>query len=96
MVVLSYNCSSCCISAPSIPAQIIIVASVEQLEKGSPLTKAARAAHAKVKGKVIFVIADRAGEAAEPIVEFFGLPRDSEELQVRHPALPFPRRPSWH
>ncbi len=84
-------------------AQIIMVASVEQLEKGSPLTKAARAAHAKVKGKVIFVIADRAGEAAEPIIEFFGLPRDSEELQVRHAALPFPalpfsfpKAPLWH
>jgi protein disulfide-isomerase A1 len=65
-----------------IPINIIMVGSAEQLKKGSALTKAALAAHAKVKGKVIFVLADRAGDAAEPIVEFFGLPRESEEPQV--------------
>ena len=59
-------------------AQIIIMTKKADINPGTAVTKAVRAAHAAVKGRAAFVLCDREGEAAQPIVEFFNVKPDAE------------------
>lgn len=69
------------------PLQIIVVCNSDEVKPGTTVTKAVRAASEQQKGKIIFVLADRKGEAAEPIMEFFGLTRDATEPQVQNRVI---------
>lgn len=62
--------------------QVIVVASEEQLTKGSGLTVALTEAANKVKGKVIFVTSKQGSEDGKPIADFFGLDKDAKEPQI--------------
>jgi hypothetical protein len=64
--------------------QVILVGPAEIFAKGSPINNAVLKAAAAQKGKIIYVLADRDGPDAVPILEFFGLQKDeaSKEPQV--------------
>jgi hypothetical protein len=66
------------------PLQVILVGPAEQFAKGSPVNKAVLKAAAAQKGKVIYVLADRDGPDAEPILEFFSLKKD---LDAKEPQV---------
>lgn len=69
--------------------QVIVVGTADELAKGGAVTKAVLKAAEQLKGSVIFVLADRDGPDAAPILEFFGLGKDIDIKgpQVGHPLL---------
>lgn len=73
--------------------QVILVGPAEQFAKGSPVNKAVLKAAASQKGQVIYVLADREGPDAEPILEFFNLKKDldAKEPQVTPSELDSPK-----
>lgn len=62
--------------------QIIVVAPQEALAEGGAVRKEILAASAKTRGKVVWVITNPDAETAEPIINFFGLDKESKDPQV--------------
>lgn len=62
--------------------QIIIVAPEEALAEGGAVRKEILAASAKTRGKVVWVVTKPDADSSQPIMDFFGLDKESTEPQV--------------
>jgi hypothetical protein len=66
-----------------VPApQLIVTAPGEQFAKGSPLFKALVDAAAKLKGKIVMVVAKTESDNCKPIIDYFGLDKELKTPQV--------------
>ncbi|KAI3433908.1 hypothetical protein D9Q98_003710 [Chlorella vulgaris] len=62
--------------------QVIIVAPGESFAKGSDLFNTLVEASSKLKGKIVMVTAKVEGDNGKPIIDYFGLDKDSTDTQV--------------
>lgn len=62
--------------------QVIIVATPESFEKGADLRKAIEEASGATRGQVVWVTGKTDSAAADPIINYFGLNKESKEPQM--------------
>lgn len=74
--------TSSAIFGSGINNQVIVVARGETFAKGSDLFKTLLEASSQLKGKVVMVTAKAESDNGKPIVDYFGLDKESKDTQV--------------